>query len=69
MKIIGEGGEIAAVGFGAQHLVKKKIQMCALKMTTSLIQGDNISDRSRGPTAVTRLRKARVASERWRDYL
>lgn len=44
MKIIGEGGEIAAVGLGAQHLVGKKIQMCVLKMTMSLIQRGNVSD-------------------------
>lgn len=31
MKIIGEGGEIAAVGFGAQHLVKKKNTDVCLK--------------------------------------
>lgn len=32
------GGEIAVVGFGAEHLLKKKIQMCVLKMTITLIQ-------------------------------
>lgn len=26
------------MGFGAEHLLKKKIQMCVLKMTITLIQ-------------------------------